>query len=142
MKIRVYLPSLMMLASTFVMAQTVPGTIHQFLPAPLQSADVVTYEMQQFLLQRAPKLPHPGSATQWTAEAQQIRQHVLNDVIYHGWPKTWIDSPPKFEDMGAVPVPAGAGYRAEKFRYEVVPGFTPSQFCTSLRIWKARYRLF
>ncbi len=123
MKIRVYLPSLMMLASTFVMAQTVPGTIHQFLPAPLQSADVVTYEMQQFLLQRAPKLPHPGSATQWTAEAQQIRQHVLNDVIYHGWPKTWIDSPPKFEDMGAVPVPAGAGYRAEKFRYEVVPGF-------------------
>lgn len=104
-------------------AQTVPGTVHRFLPARLQSADVVTYQMQQFLMDRAPRLPHPASAEQWTEQAQQIRNHVLNDVIYRGWPKDWIDSPPHFEDVGAVPVPAGAGYRAEKFRYEIVPGF-------------------
>ncbi|HEX8711374.1 MAG TPA: hypothetical protein VF730_05835, partial [Terracidiphilus sp.] len=122
MKFRSLLPFLMYLTSAVALAQTVPGTVHQFLPVRLQSADVVTYEMQQFLQERAPKLPHPTSAEQWTAEAEQIRQHVLNDVIYHGWPKAWIDSPPKFEDMGAVPVPNGAGYRAEKFRYEVVPG--------------------
>ncbi len=123
MKIKVFLAFLITLASTFAMAQTVPGTIHEFLPSRLQSADVVTYQMQQFLLQRAPKLPHPSSALQWTAEAQEIRRHVLNEVIYYGWPKAWIDSPPKFEDMGAVRVPTGAGYRAEKFRYEIVPGF-------------------
>ena len=96
--------------------------VDQILPTQLQSPEVVTYQMQQFLLQRLPKLPHPASAEEWTAEAQRIRQRVLNDVIYHGWPKAWVDSPPKFEDMGSVPVPAGAGYRARKFRYEVVPG--------------------
>ncbi|MGH7973159.1 MAG: alpha/beta hydrolase family protein, partial [Limisphaerales bacterium] len=74
-------------------------------------------------MRRRPSLPHVTSAAQWTAEANRIRQRVLNDVIYHGWPKSWVDSPPKFEDMGAVPVPAGAGYRLRKFRYEVVPGF-------------------
>ncbi len=123
MKSRFFLPALLMLAGSYATGQTVPGTVHEFLPARLQSADVVTYQMQQFLEKRAPKLPHPTSAEEWTNEAQQIRQHVLNDVVYRGWPKAWIDSPPKFEDMGAAPVPAGARYRAEKFRYEVVPGF-------------------
>jgi dienelactone hydrolase len=123
MKSGFFLAAFMFLAGGAALAQTVPGTVHQFLPARLQPGDVVTYQMQQFLTNHAPKLPHPPSAEQWTEQAQQIREHVLNDVIYHGWPKAWIDSPPHFEDMGAVPVPAGAGYRAEKFRYEVVPGF-------------------
>ncbi len=104
-------------------AQTVPGTVHQFLPQRLQSADVVTYQMQQFLMDRAAKLPHPASAEQWTADAQQIRERVLKEVIYQGWPQAWVDAPPQFEDMGPAPVPAGAGYRVEKFRYEIVPGF-------------------
>jgi hypothetical protein len=123
MKSRSLATALFSLAGTLALAQTVPGTVHQFLPARLQPADVVTYQMQQFLMDRVPRLPQPASAEQWTAQAQQIREHMLNDVIYHGWPKDWIDSPPHFEDMGAVPVPQGAGYRAEKFRYEIVPGF-------------------
>ncbi|HEV2133286.1 MAG TPA: hypothetical protein VGR47_03405 [Terracidiphilus sp.] len=123
MKFRTLLAALMPLVGVVAAAQTVPGTVHQFLPARLQPADVVTYQMQQFLQDRAPQLAQPASAQQWTAQAQRIREHVLNDVIYHGWPKEWIDAPPHFEDVGAVPVPAGAGYRAEKFRYEIVPGF-------------------
>ncbi|MGH9589628.1 MAG: alpha/beta hydrolase family protein, partial [Terracidiphilus sp.] len=123
MKSRLLVAVLVLLGGTVARSQTVPGTVHWFLPARLQPADVVTYQMQQFLMERAPGLPHPVSADQWTAQAQQIRDRVLNDVIYHGWPKEWIDSPPRFEDMGPVPVPAGAGYRAEKFRYEIVPGF-------------------
>lgn len=123
MRSKILLSVFIFTASAFGVAQTVPDSVHRFLPERLQSADVVTYQMQQFLTSRAVELPHPSSAEQWTTEAQRIRQHVLNDVIYHGWPKEWIDSPPKFEDMGPVPVPAGAGYRAEKFRYEIVPGF-------------------
>jgi hypothetical protein len=118
-----FLPVLLFVGSAAVSAQTVPGTVHEFLPARLQSAEVVAYQMQQFLMQRAAALPHPGSAEEWTTEAQQIRRRVLSDVIYHGWPKEWIDSPPRFEDMGAVPVAPNAGYRAERLRYEVVPGF-------------------
>jgi len=123
MRIKFLLPALILLGSAVAMAQSTAGTLHKFLPDPLQSPGVVTYQMQQFLMERVPKLPKPSSADAWTREAQRIRRRVLNDVIYHGWPQAWVDSPPKFEDMGAVPVPAGAGYRLRKFRYEVVPGF-------------------
>jgi hypothetical protein len=118
-----FLAFIVFLGGTHAFAQSTERMVDEFLPNPLQSPEVVTYQMQQFLMKRVPRLPHPASAEQWTAEAQRIRQRVLTGIIYHGWPKAWVNSPPKFEDMGAVPVPAGAGYRARKFRYEVVPGF-------------------
>lgn len=123
MKSKLLLIVFILLGNTFCMAQTAQMMVDQFLPNRLQSPEVVTYQMQQFLMDHMAKLPHPTSAAEWTVEANRIRQHVLNDVIYHGWPKSWVDSPPKFQDMGSVPVPAGAGYRLRKYRYEVVPGF-------------------
>ncbi len=123
MKSKFLLTALVLLGSTVAMAQSTQRMVDEFLPNRLQSQNVVTYQLQQFLMHHAPRLPHPASARQWTVEAQRTRQHVLNDVVYHGWPKAWVDSAPKFEDMGSVPVPAGAGYRLHKFRYEVVPGF-------------------
>jgi dienelactone hydrolase len=123
MRSKFLLPAFILLGSAVAMAQSTATTLRKFLPDPLQSPGVVTYQMQQFLMQRVPKLPRPASADEWTQEAQRIRRHVLNDVIYHGWPKAWVDAPPKFQDMGTVPVPAGAGYRLRKFRYEIVPGF-------------------
>jgi len=123
MKSRLLLIAFILLTGTMARAQSAQELLDEFLPNALQPPDVVTYQMQQFLMAHAPALPHPASAAQWTAEANRIRQHVLTDVIYHGWPKEWVDSPPKFEDMGEVPLAAGAGYRLRKFRYEVVPGF-------------------
>lgn len=123
MRSKLLLTAFVLLGSTYAMAQSAQRMLDEFLPNPLQSPEVVTFQMQQFLMDRMAKLPNPGSSAQWTAEADRIRQHVLNDVVYHGWPKDWVDSPPKFQDMGAVPVPAGAGYRLRKYRYEVVPGF-------------------
>jgi len=123
MKSKLLLMVFILLGSTLAMGQSAQRMVDEFLTNPLQPTDVVTYQMQQFLMGNAPNLPHVTSASQWTAEADHIRQRVLSDVIYHGWPKAWVDSSPKFEDMGAVPVPAGAGYRLRKFRYEVVPGF-------------------
>ncbi len=123
MKSKYLLIAFVLLGSTVAAGQSTQSMVDEFLPKRLQPSDVVTYQLQQFLMAHAPQLPHPASAGQWTAEAQRIRQHVLDDVIYHGWPKAWVEAPPRFEDVGAVPVPAGAGYRAEKFRYEIVPGF-------------------
>jgi len=122
MKSKLLLIVFILLGNTFAMGQSADRMVDEFLTNPLQTPDVVTYQMQEFLLRNRPRLPHVTSAAQWTAEANRIRQRVLKDVIYHGWPKSWVDSPPKFEDMGSVPVPAGAGYRLRKFRYEVVPG--------------------
>jgi hypothetical protein len=123
MRSKLLLIALFLLGNTFAMAQSAQRMVDEFLTKRLQSPEVVTYQMQKYLMAHRPRLPRATSAAQWTAEANRIRQHVLQDVIYHGWPKAWVDSQPKFEDMGSVPVPAGAGYHLRKFRYEVVPGF-------------------
>lgn len=101
-------------------AQTDPKHVEAILKPPLQARSVVTYQLQEYLLKHAARLPAPTTAAEWTRGAASIRRNMLK-VVYHGWPDNWIDSPPQFEDMG--PVPAGKGYRLEKFRYEVVPGF-------------------
>jgi dienelactone hydrolase len=75
---------------------------------------------------KVPELTVPSSAEQWTAQAQRIRRHLLDDVVFHGWPQEWVNSPPRFEDLG--PIPAGKGYQLRKLRYEIVPGF----YCTAL----------
>lgn len=46
---------------------------------------------------------------------------MLDDVVFHGWPKEWVNAEPKFEDNGVIET--GAGYRIRKLRYEIVPGF-------------------
>lgn len=88
---------------------------------PVQSHEDVIYQLREYLMKRAPSLPKPVSAEAWTTQAERTRMRLLNDVIYHGWQKSWIDSPPKFEEMGAIET--GKGYRILKLRYEIVPGF-------------------
>jgi dienelactone hydrolase len=66
--------------------------------------------------------PHvPSSPEAWTTEEQRLRKHILEDVVYHGWPQEWVDAPPRFEQTGVIET--GDGYRLRKFRYEIVPGF-------------------
>jgi len=103
------------------MAQSDSEVIEPILSKQLQSPQVVTYQLQKFLEARVPALVVPASAEQWTSEAERIRRHLLEDVIFHGWPQEWVNSPPHFEDLG--PLPAGKGYKLRKLRYEIVPGF-------------------
>jgi dienelactone hydrolase len=111
-------PFLLTAAPAF--AQSEPGTANPILEQNLQSRSVVTFQLQQYVLEHAPKLPRPASAAQWTAEESQIRQRVL-DIVFHGWPKEWVNSAPQFEDLGTLP--AGKGFQIHKLRYEIVPGF-------------------
>jgi dienelactone hydrolase len=101
-------------------AQSTPEQLTPVLQQKLQSPDVVAYQLEEYLLRRAPQLPSPVSGEAWTAEAEKIRKRVL-EVIYHGWPREWVDSPPKFIDQGSIS--SGKGYRIRKFQYEIVPGF-------------------
>lgn len=126
MSVRVLLSLVILWSATIALAQADPSDIIPILNAPIQSRQVTTFQLQQFLLRKAPKLPAPRSAEQWTSEAHQIRQHLLNDVVFHGWPHDWVNSPPKVEDVGRLP--SGPGYQIHKLRYEIVPGF----FATAL----------
>ncbi|HEV2245430.1 MAG TPA: acetylxylan esterase, partial [Terriglobia bacterium] len=102
-------------------AQTEPSQVAEVLHRPVQVHQTVAYQLQEYLFKSIPNLPAPASARQWTEEAARLRKQILDDVAFHGWPREWVDSPPKFEDMGEVP--GGNGYRMRKLRFEIVPGF-------------------
>jgi dienelactone hydrolase len=72
-------------------------------------------------MRKVPKLPTPPTPEWWTAEAKRLRQEILEKVVFHGWPREWVEAPPKVEDLGLIP--SGEGYRMRKLRYEIVPGF-------------------
>lgn len=78
-------------------------------------------QMEQFLLARIPPLPKPSSAKQWSDDEKRLRQRILRDVVYHGWPQEWVDSAPHFELMGTIET--DKGYQIRKLRYQIVPGF-------------------
>jgi hypothetical protein len=88
----------------------------------IQAPEVTAYQLRRYILAKIPRLPAPASPEQWTAEAKRLRQRILNDAVFHGWPRAWVDAPPRFEDLG--PIPSGKGYRMRKLRYEIVPGFS------------------
>jgi dienelactone hydrolase len=82
---------------------------------------VAVFQLQQYLLGRVVPPPVARDAAAWTAEAKRLRAHMLNEVAFHGWPREWVNAPPKFEDLGVFAT--GPGYRMRKLRYEIVPGF-------------------
>jgi dienelactone hydrolase len=106
-------------------AQTKPSQVTVVLQRRVQQpnviSDAVAYQLQEYLLKSVPALPHPTSPREWTEEVEHLRKQILRNVAFHGWPKAWVNSPPKFEDMGSVP--GGNGYRMRKLRFEIVPGF-------------------
>src|SRR5262245_19738125 len=101
---------LIFLAGTpFAQAQSVPRQLSAVLDSRLQTPDVVAFQLRKFLIDRVAKLQLPSNAEQWTARIQQLRKHLLDDVVFHGWPEEWAKSSPKFEDLG--PISSGQGYR-------------------------------
>jgi dienelactone hydrolase len=98
-------------------AQATKDAMEPLLKQPLQNPVLVADELRHFLLQRVPALPSPE-----TLQKDSLREHELA-VIYHGWPREWVEAKPKFEKVGEIP---RNGYRIVKLRYEIVPGFSSS----------------
>lgn len=100
--------------------QTNASAVRAILKDPILPPDVATFQLRDYVVRRAAHLPEAQDAAQWTKSAQQLREQILKDVVYHGWPEAWVKSPPKFEEGPTLP---GKGYRIRKLRYEIVPGF-------------------
>jgi len=109
-----------LLSAACAQGQSDQGQVKSILTKQLQPQEVVEYQLEHFLLGLAPALPAASDAAQWSAQAEQMRQRVLENVLLHGWPQAWTTSPPKVEDLGVVPT--GPAYRLRKLRYEIVPG--------------------
>jgi dienelactone hydrolase len=121
MKQRGLLAFFILLAPSLLQAQSTPYQLRPILEKETQSPSVVAFQLQEFLMKQVPKLPPLTTPDEWTREGEQIRKRVLDNVVFHGWPSAWVNSPPRFEDLGTIP--SGKGYRLRKLRFEVVPGF-------------------
>jgi dienelactone hydrolase len=113
-----------LLSVAYSQAQTTPQSVTRVLEASIQPVPVTAYQVQRYMMERIPKLPAPESPEQWTREAARLRQHMLNDIAFHGWPREWVDSPPRFEEVGQIE--NSQGYRWQKLRFEIVPGYWSS----------------
>ena len=109
------------IAGCLLHGQSTPQQTGRALSQTIQSADVVEFQIRKYLSQHVATPRLPATAGEWTTESQRIRAHLLNDVIFHGWPKDVVSAPLKFEDAGIIET--GKGYRMRKIRYEIVPGF-------------------
>jgi dienelactone hydrolase len=104
-----------------MVGQTTSDSVQSVLAQPVQSTDVTAFQLEKYLGRRVTPLPSPKSASEWKEQEQKLQKHVLDDVAFHGWPSEWVQSAPKFEQVGETE--ARAGYRVTKFRYDIVPGF-------------------
>jgi len=111
---------LLVFAAGTALAQTDAQYVEDLLKEEVLPPSVAMFQLRQYILNRVGKVPTPASAADWTAQSKHIREQIVNDVVFHGWPKEWVDAPPKFEEVSVV---TGNGYRMRKFRYEIVPGF-------------------
>jgi hypothetical protein len=102
-------------------AQAIADTVAPLLEKPVQPTAVTAYQLQSYMMKQIVKPALPATAEQWTEEAKKLREHVLKDIAYHGWPQEWITAAPHFEQTQVVETTHG--YRLRKFRYEIVPGF-------------------
>ena len=113
--------SVLLVAAEVTKAQAVPDTVAPLLEKEVQAKAVTAYQLQRYLMKDIPKPVVPANAEQWNKHAQELRTHILKDIVYHGWPQEWIDSPPRFEQTELIET--RHGYRLRKYRYEIVPGF-------------------
>lgn len=101
--------------------QGTPQELSSVLGEEILSPGAALFQIKSYILSRVAPPPAAINAQQWTEQAQRLREHLLQDVVFHGWPREWVDSPSKFEDLGIVET--HQGYRLRKLRYEIVPGF-------------------
>ena len=112
---------ILFLTACQALAQSDPQQVGTVLGEEILPPSVAVFQLRQYLLNRVARPPAATGARQWTADANRLRQHLLYDVVFHGWRSEWINAPPKFEDLGVIET--GKGYRLRKLRYEIVPGF-------------------
>lgn len=86
------------------------------------AADTALREVQAFVEPRIAVLPKAGSAAEWETIADRLRKDVLDKVVFRGEGARWRDAQCRVVISGDVDVPAGAGYRIFKLRYEALPG--------------------
>lgn len=87
LKSQAFLAAVLLLLPAGLGAQTEPVSLGKLLEPSLQSPEVTTFQLRQYLLKKVPKLPATTTAEEWTKEAGVLRENILRKVVFHGWPR-------------------------------------------------------
>ena len=102
-------------------AQSKPRRVTPLLEQETLQQGLLHHLLGEYLVSRSPKLPPvPAHAEEWTAQANDIRRKLLQDVVYRGWPREWVEAPLRFHEVG--PPQQHRGYRLQKLLIQIVPG--------------------
>jgi len=96
------------------------GELAQNLQQPILVPGEATAQHSLFVQARITQLKLPSSAEAWQAEAAQIRQRVLDEVVFRGVPPSWRQPQPTV--VWGAEIETGNGYRIRKLRLEALPG--------------------
>lgn len=102
-------------------AQSTAQSVKSVLDQRTLPRAITAFQLQSYLAKRITRLPSSLGSGQWLQQEAKLRNHILADIAFHGWPREWIEAAPRFEQTGVIET--DKGYRLRKFRYEIVPGF-------------------
>lgn len=94
--------------------------VSAWLAEPILGPQQALSEVQAYTESRVPRMPTVNSVREWEPMAAQIRQDVLERVVYVGEAKKWKEQPTQIDWQETID--GGPGYHIRKLRYEAVPG--------------------
>ncbi|HEX5106001.1 MAG TPA: DUF1080 domain-containing protein, partial [Pirellulaceae bacterium] len=99
--------------------------LKEILSKPILDPALPQQEVEAFCDARVRRLPAEGapqraSPEAWLKYAEQVRQDVLNNVVFRGEAAKWRDADCKVEWLETID--GGEGYKIKKLRYEALPG--------------------
>lgn len=96
------------------------GSLTETLKQPILTQEEATAQYNRFVLQRIPKLKVASSAEEWQETAAELRQRILDEVVFRGVPDSWRQ--PQAAVVWLETIGSGSGYRIRKLRVEALPG--------------------
>jgi dienelactone hydrolase len=110
----------MILPSIYSLSSVEGNPINDWLTQPVLEPDEFLGEVREFLKMRIPKLEVPDTGDKWLKESHELRERILDRVIFRGVPEEWYEDNPLVV-WGDV-IETGNGYVIRKLRYESLPG--------------------
>jgi hypothetical protein len=94
--------------------------LSEVLKQPILAKEEFRTQIDLFVLARIPELQLPPTAAEWQQEAAEIRQQVLEKVVFRGVPRHWFEEGPAVEWLEEID--SGKNYTIRKLRFEALPG--------------------
>ena len=101
-------------------AASTADSVQRWLEEPILNPQDAREEMDRFIRERIPNLVVPTSAEEWETQSEELRQRVLDEVVFLGVPHEWRNW--KAKAVWSDTMETGKGYRIKKLRYEALPG--------------------